>query len=83
MGLGWFVRTFHIDYKRPLSLGEWMIVTTWVDEIETESVKVNFEISKKANGKLATEGFGIYTLVNLKTGRAETIPEQVLAKYSI
>src|SRR5581483_4943135 len=30
MGLGWFVRSFHIEYKRPLTLGEWMVVTTWV-----------------------------------------------------
>ena len=83
MGLGWFVHTFHIEYKRPLSLGEWMIVTTWVDEIKKDSVKVSFEICKKSNGKLATEGYGIYTLVNLQTGRAELIPESVVGKYSI
>jgi YbgC/YbaW family acyl-CoA thioester hydrolase len=83
MGLGWFVRSFHIDYKRPLLLGEWMVVTTWVEEMKTENVRVNFEISKKANGKLAAEGHGVYTLVNLETGRAQTIPEAVLEKYSI
>jgi YbgC/YbaW family acyl-CoA thioester hydrolase len=83
MGLGWFVRSFHVEYKRPLALGEWMIVTTWVEEMERDSVRVNFEICKKANRKLATEGYGVYTLVNLQTGRAETIPEAVLEKYSI
>jgi acyl-CoA thioester hydrolase/thioesterase-3 len=83
MGLGWFVRTFHIEYKRPLGLGEWMVVTTWVEEIAADSVRVDFEISKRSNRKLATEGYGVYTLVNLKSGWAETIPEAVLEKYSI
>src|SRR5688572_22572182 len=63
MGLGWYVRSFFIDYKRPLLLGERMIVTTWVDEIQEESVKVQFEISKKGNRKLTSEGYGIYTLI--------------------
>ena len=83
MGLGWYVRSFFIDYKRPLLLGERMIVTTWVDEIQEESVKVQFEISKKGNRKLTSEGYGIYTLINLGSGRAEPIPNIVLEKYSI
>lgn len=83
MGLGWYVRAFHIEYKRPLVLGDSMIVTTWVEEIQKENVKVNFEIAKKCNRKLATEGYGIYTLVNLRTGRAEEIPEMVRQKYSV
>src|SRR3569623_1784172 len=64
MGLGWFVQKFHVEYKRPLALGEWMVITTWVEEIGGEKVKVQFEICKKVNGKLATAGYGIYTLVN-------------------
>jgi acyl-CoA thioester hydrolase/thioesterase-3 len=83
MGLSWYVRSFHIEYKRPLVLGDWMIVTTWVEEMQKDSVKVQFEISRKSNGKLASEGYGIYTLVSLATGRAETIPDLVLEKYCI
>jgi acyl-CoA thioester hydrolase len=83
LGLGWFVRSFHIEYKRPLLLGEWMIVTTWVEEIMRDSVRVQFEICKKSNRKLASEGYGIYTLVSLSTGRAEAIPPAVLEKYSV
>lgn len=83
MGLGWYVRSFYINYKRPLVLGERMIVTTWVDEVQKDSVKVQFEISKKSNRKLASEGYGLYTLINLTTGRAESIPALVLEKYSI
>ena len=81
--LGWFVRAFHIDYKRPLLLGDSFTVTTWVDEIERDTVKVGFEITRKANGKLASDGYGTYTLINLATGRAEPIPDSIRQKYSI
>ena len=32
-GFGWVVRTAHVQYKRPLGLGDWMIVRTWIEEI--------------------------------------------------
>jgi acyl-CoA thioester hydrolase len=82
-GLGWFVRTGHIEYKRPLKMGEWFNVTTWVSEVEQDSVKVQFEITKKSNNKIAAEGYCVYTLVSLETGRAKEIPAEVAGKYSI
>src|SRR5689334_18141450 len=83
LGLGWFVRVFHIEYKRPLALGDSLIVTTWVDEINGASVKVAFQITRKATGKLTSDGYGLYTLVNLASGRAENIPDWIAEKYSI
>ena len=82
-GLGWFVRTAHIEYKRPLKIGEWFIVSTWIDEVAEQSVRVQFEISKKDNNKLSADGYCLYTLVNLQTGRAQAIPPEIAAKYSI
>ncbi|MEO8426012.1 MAG: acyl-CoA thioesterase [Verrucomicrobiota bacterium] len=82
-GFGWFVRTAHLDYKRPLRLGDHFIVRTWVEEIVRDGVKVKFEILKKANGKMSCDGYFDYTMVNLKTGRAEVIPEWILVKYAI
>src|SRR2546423_15632309 len=42
IGLGWFVRTGHLDFKRPLGIGDFFIVRTWVDEIVKDGVKVQF-----------------------------------------
>ncbi len=83
LGLGWFVRTMHIDYKRPLGMGEFFTVRTWVEEIDGDSVKVAFQIDKKSNGKVASDGYALYTMVNLATGRAEKIPDWISEKYSI
>ena len=82
-GLGWFVRAGHIEYKRPMKVGEWFTVTTWIEEIERDSVRVEYEICKKANGKVAASGYCVYTLVDIDNGRAQKIPDDIAAKYSI
>jgi acyl-CoA thioester hydrolase/thioesterase-3 len=82
-GLGWYVRSSYIEYKRPLMIGEWFKVATWVEEIAATDVKVRFEINKKSNGKRASEGFCTYTMVKLNTGRAEPIPEWIVDHYAV
>lgn len=83
LGLGWFVRTSHIEYKRPLSLGDRMIVRTWVDEIGATDVRVCFEIDRLPARKRSCEGWCEYTLVRLATGRAEPIPPEIVACYAV
>jgi len=83
LGLGWVVRTAHVEYKRPLGLGERFIVRTWVDSIERTDVVVHFEIDRKTPSKRACDGWCRYTMVNLGTGRAEVIPDWIIEKYSI
>src|SRR5213594_2212059 len=41
-GFGWFIKTAHVEYKRPLRLGENILVRTWVEEIFRTGVRVNF-----------------------------------------
>ena len=39
-GLGWFVKAAHLEYKRPLGLGDFFIVRTWVEELFKDGVLV-------------------------------------------
>src|SRR5690242_13032329 len=73
-GYAWFVRTAHLDYKRPLGLGEWFTVRTWIEQMLRETVQVQFQILKKTSGKLACDGYFDYTLVTIASGRAAAIP---------
>ena len=84
-GLGWYVKSAHLDYKRSLHLGDRLLVRTWVENIEGSEVKVQFEIHRRAGErlKLACDGWFDYTMVNLQTARAETIPDWIFAKYSV
>ena len=82
-GLGWVVSTCFVQYKRPLILGDIAIVKTAIAEVGTTTAKVRFEILRKSTGKLSADGYFEYTLINLKSGRAERLPEEVVHKYSI
>jgi YbgC/YbaW family acyl-CoA thioester hydrolase len=82
LGLAWFVRTAHVDYKRPLGLGDRFIVRTWVESIEGSEVRVHFEIDRLPQKKRSCDGWCDYTLVRIASGRAETIPESIAEKYA-
>jgi acyl-CoA thioester hydrolase/thioesterase-3 len=82
-GFGWVVKTAHVEFKRPLGIGDMFIVRTWIQEIHTDGVRVQFEILRKESRKMSCEGYFNYTMVNLETGRASKIPDWIKQKYSI
>jgi acyl-CoA thioester hydrolase/thioesterase-3 len=82
-GYGWFVKTAHMEYKRPLRMGDCMMVRTRVEEISRTDVKVRFEILKQPANKLCCDGYFDYTMISLKTNRAEPIPDWIREKYSV
>jgi YbgC/YbaW family acyl-CoA thioester hydrolase len=82
-GFGWVVAACFIQFKRPLVLGDIAIVKTGIDTVGTTGAKVRFEILRKETMKVAADGYFDYTMVNLKTGRAEKLPEDIITKYSI
>jgi YbgC/YbaW family acyl-CoA thioester hydrolase len=82
-GLGWYMAEANIRFRRPLGLGDRMVVRTWIVSISETGCRVAFEIDRKPNGKRVCEGHCDYTLVTLTTGRATPLPDDVKAKYSI
>ncbi len=83
LGLAWFQRSAHFEFKRPLRLTDRFTVTTWIQEMDRDSVRVEFEIRKAANNKVCCDGHCHYTLVNVATGRASPIPDWIAARYAI
>src|SRR5436853_4519882 len=49
LGYSWVTRTAHVEYKRPLGLGDRFTVVTWVEEILRSGVKVGFEIIRESD----------------------------------
>jgi acyl-CoA thioester hydrolase/thioesterase-3 len=83
IGLAWYQSSAHIAYKRPLRLGDRFTVTTWIDAMDRDTVRVDFEIRRADTQKLCCDGHCHYTLVNVATGRAEPIPDAIAARYAI
>ncbi len=83
LGFGWYVKTSHLEYKRPLGIAERFIVRTWVEDIRSPDVEIRFEMLKKETHKPSCLGWCVFTMVNVQTGRPENIPEWIAQKYSI
>jgi YbgC/YbaW family acyl-CoA thioester hydrolase len=82
-GLGWYMAAATIQFRRPLGMGDRMIVRTWIASFTTTGCRVHFEIDRHPGGKRVCDGHCDYTLVTLASGRATELPEDVKTKYSI
>jgi YbgC/YbaW family acyl-CoA thioester hydrolase len=82
-GYGWVVKTAHVNFVRPLTLGESFTVTTGITSINEKSAKVSYEIVSTKTGKLCSDGWFDYVLVDIQTGRSKTITGEMIEKYSI
>jgi YbgC/YbaW family acyl-CoA thioester hydrolase len=82
-GFNWVIRAAHIEYKRPLGLGDSFLVRTRVEEFFKDGVRVRFEIVRKSSGKQCCDGYFDYTMVSLETGRGEKLPDWIVEKYSV
>lgn len=83
LGYGWVVKTAHIEFKRPLTLGESFNVTTGIISMNEKSSKVSFVITSLKTGKVCSDGWFEYVLIDIKTGRAMKITDEMIEKYSI
>ncbi len=82
-GYGWVVRNTFIEFKRPLGLGDALIVETHIDEFYKDGVKVNFRILRADNRKESCTGYFNYTMILISNGRAAQIPDWIIERYSI
>lgn len=81
-GYGWLVRSVFVDYKRPLFLGDYFIVTTGIENIDEKNCQVKFSIKNKATNKICCDGRFDFVIVTLADGKALKIPEHVIAHYA-
>ncbi|MCC5023995.1 MAG: acyl-CoA thioesterase [Candidatus Synoicihabitans palmerolidicus] len=73
-GLGWYMTSSTVNYKRPLGMGDRMVVRCWVEHLTETGCRVAFEIDRLPQRKRSCDGFCDYALINLKMNRAVPIP---------
>ena len=83
MGYGFVVKKAELNFKRALIMGDIMLISTQVKEFNGSDIVVEFEIVNKKNEKISCDGVMLYTMINLKTGRSEKVPEEIQTKFSI
>jgi len=82
-GFGWVVRTAHVDFKRPLLLGDVIKVRTGILTINEKGCRVQFEIEAVRSGKIASDGYFDYVLIDINSGKGCKVNEEMIKAYSI
>ena len=80
-GWVWYQKSWNIEFRRALNIGEHITVRTWLESFEKADVKVGFQILKE-NTKVSAEGTFVSTMINAKSGRPEVIPDWVIQQYA-
>jgi acyl-CoA thioester hydrolase/thioesterase-3 len=81
-GFGWVVRTAHVDYKRPLMMGDYFMVKTGIDSINEKGCRVKFSITNKGTNKICCDGWFDYVMIDMQTGKGALIPADVIEHYT-
>ncbi|WP_316784695.1 acyl-CoA thioesterase [Pedobacter frigiditerrae] len=82
-GFGWVVAKVIINFKRPLKLGDQMLVRTGILEMNEKGSNVQFEIINKATGKVSSDGIFEYVMIDLTTQRSCKVTDEMIKAYSI
>ncbi|MFI5221949.1 MAG: acyl-CoA thioesterase [Bacteroidia bacterium] len=81
-GFGWVINSTTIHFKRPLKLGDSFLVKTNLDDMQKTGCTVKFSIVNNFTHKICCDGVFHYTMINLKSGAAEIIPQWIIDRYS-
>ncbi len=76
------VRT-EIDYRRPAKLGDNLVVTGWLSEVQTARFWCGFEVVRPADNTLLVTCRQMLAVVKLPEGRVIRLPADWKSKWSL
>ena len=81
--IGWVVLRHEIDYKAPATLGEEVVLRTWVGRATRLTFERFTEIRRNRDGQLLSEARTLWCPINVQTNRPVRVSADVRAKFSI
>lgn len=77
----WFASSHFIEYLRPAQEGDRLDVYTWIARWNTRTCLRRYAVHRER--KLLARGETVWTFVDLDSGRARDIPEEVLEAFAV
>jgi len=81
--IGWVVLRHEIDYKGPATLGDEMVLRTWVGKATRLTFERFTEIRRNSDGRLLSEARTLWCPIDAQTGRPVRVSEEVRLQFSI
>jgi acyl-CoA thioester hydrolase len=80
--IGWVVLRHEIDYKGPATLGDEVVLRTWVGEATRLTFERFTEIRRKGDGRLLSQARTLWCPIDAQTGRPVRVSADVRAQFS-
>ena len=80
--IGWVVLRHEIDYKTPATLGDEVVLRTWVGKATRLTFERFAEIRRKRDRQLLSQARTLWCPINTETGRPVRVSAKVRAQFS-
>lgn len=80
--IGWVVLRHEIDYKGAATLGDEMVLRTWVGKATRLTFERFTEIRRNRDGRLLSEARTLWCPIEAQTGRPVRVSEEVRSQFS-
>jgi acyl-CoA thioester hydrolase len=80
--IGWVVLRHEIDYKGPATLGDEMVLRTWVGKATRLTFERFTAIRRNRDGRLLSEARTLWCPIDAQTGRPVRVSEEVRSRFS-
>ena len=80
--IGWVVLRHEIDYKGPATLGDEVVLRTWVGKATRLTFERFTEIRRNRDGRLLSEARTLWCPIDAQTGRPVRVSTEVRAQFS-
>jgi acyl-CoA thioester hydrolase len=81
--IGWVVLRHEIDYKGPATLGDDVLLRTWVGKATRLTFERFSEIRRNRDGRLLSEARTLWCPIDAQTGRPVRVSTEVRSRFSI
>jgi acyl-CoA thioester hydrolase len=81
--IGWVVLRHEIDYKGPATLGDEVLLRTWVGKATRLTFERFTEIRRNRDGRLLSEARTLWCPIDAQTGRPVRVSTEVRSRFSI
>jgi acyl-CoA thioester hydrolase len=80
--VGWIVLRHEIDYRSPASLGDEILLRTWVGQASRLKFERFTEIYRKIDNRLLAQGRTLWVPIDVRTGKPTRVSAELRAKFS-
>jgi acyl-CoA thioester hydrolase len=81
--IGWVVLRHEIDYKAPATVGDEVVLRTWVGKATRLTFERFTEILRDRDARLLSEARTLWCPIDAQTGRPVRVSAEVRAQFSI